>query len=75
MDPETGLHILTTDDNRLQDLENTIVHEMLHVLMHDYNRVGMSGFVKEDMWWDSSYSNEEKQQLFRESRFPTWFME
>ncbi len=75
MDPETGLHILITDDKKLQDLENTIVHEMLHVLMHDYNRVGMSGFVKEDMWWDPSYSNEEKWQMYRETRFPTWFME
>ena len=75
MDPETGLHILITDDNKLQDLENTIVHEMLHVLMHDYNRVGMSGYVKEDMWGDPSYSNEEKWQMYRENRFPIWFME
>ena len=75
MDPETGLHILITDDEKLQDLENTIVHEMLHVLMNDYNRVGMSGFVKEDMWWDSRYTKDEKWQLYRESRFPTWFRE
>ena len=75
IDPETGLHILTTDDKKLQDLENTIVHEMLHVLMHDNNRVGMSGYVRDDIWRDPSYTTEEKWQLYRETMFPIWFKE
>ena len=74
-DPETGKYVLTEDEKRLQQLENTIIHEMLHIFMNDYNRVGMTGTLYPEQWRDSELTRDEKYAMRNEAMFPTWFKE
>lgn len=73
-DKETGKYILTEDEQRIQNMESTIIHEMLHLFMHDYNRVGMTGTTDPEMWGDPELSKADRAELYK-SKFPTWFTE
>ncbi len=48
----------------MDTLNNTMVHEMMHAFMDDFNRTGMAGLVPEG----SEYSEDE-------NKFPNWFVE
>ena len=65
-----------SDKNTMDDLDNTIVHEMFHAFMDDYNRTGMAGCTNaEDLFYNRNLTNEEVDQLFDQTRFPSWFIE
>ena len=42
-DSTTGKFVLVREGEAMTTLENTIVHELLHAIMDDYNRTGMLG--------------------------------
>nr|MCR5404643.1 hypothetical protein [Butyrivibrio sp.] len=69
MDPSTGKFVLSREYTQL---ENTIVHEMLHAFMDDYNRVGMFGAKSPQEFLDES---PEGLELYKKTTFPTWFKE
>lgn len=66
---ENGHVKLSADPKVLAELENTIVHEMLHAFMYDYTRVGSTGaiYLKELLNEDMPYK--------KEIAFPLWFEE
>ena len=66
---EEGKFILV---NRSVELENTILHEMFHAFMNDYNRVGMTGIANADEW---IYYTDEVKELQDKTMFPGWFVE
>lgn len=51
-------------EDALNQLKNTVTHEMMHAFMDDYVRTGMAG----DSYVGSKYTSEENQ-------FPNWFIE
>ncbi|WP_026663530.1 hypothetical protein [Butyrivibrio proteoclasticus] len=57
-----GNYELKTDE--IDNLNNTLVHEMMHAFMDDYTRTGMEG-----------YSNEALDYTADENKFPNWFIE
>ena len=66
---DTGKYLLKERDT---DLENTILHEMVHALMDDYNRVGSTGCVSPEERYDETPEGSAK---FNATYFPTWFFE
>ncbi len=46
-------------ENALTELDNTMVHELMHAYMDDYTRVGMMGVTIDE----------------KNNKFPTWFIE
>ena len=81
---EQGNAVLNLSDRHTAaNLDNTIVHEMLHAFNDDYNRVGMSGAVDPaDLFYKEGLSEEEfakhKAEVlkkYNETKFPTWFRE
>ena len=59
---EDGSYELKADE--IDNLNNTLVHEMMHAFMDDYTRTGMEG-----------YSNVAFDYTADENKFPTWFIE
>ena len=59
---ENGIYEISEDD--LIILNNTIVHEMMHAFMYDYNRTGMLGAVPDDSEFRPG-----------DNEFPLWFLE
>ena len=54
------------NENELNNLYNTVTHEMMHAIMDDYVRTGMAGAVYEgNPYYDNSDEN----------AFPNWFIE
>ena len=76
---ETGKARLATKEADLACLEATIVHEMMHMFMHDYNRSGMSGVIDPDVMGFGREFTQEVADAYGEHlkrvSFPTWFME
>ena len=66
---EDGTVALDDSEKKMADLDNTIVHEMMHAFMDDYNRTGMNGAAtpEERIHWDAARYNQ--------TVFPTWFIE
>ena len=52
------------NEDELESLNNTIIHELMHAYMFDYTRTGMVGIVLED----SEYKPDDNE-------FPEWFSE
>ncbi len=75
-DKTTGKFRLLRTGGNMDTLENTLVHELFHALMDDYNRTGMLGVTK-----ISDYSFDDKGVLISSSErynklhLPTWFVE
>ena len=61
-DEQTGEYKLV--ESEIVTLNNTLVHELMHAYMDDYNRTGMHGVVPEGAEVSS-----------QENRFPNWFIE
>ena len=75
---------LTNDEKTLANLENTIVHEMMHLFMFDYNRIGMTGIADTKLLPSNENNGDEAEaqntlnavyEHIAMARFPTWFME
>ncbi len=77
-DPNTGKYTLVREGKPLEILKNTIVHEMFHALMDDYNRTGMSGGTNlEDLITDSAghFPTQELGNRYVALQYPQWFIE
>ena len=77
-DPATGNFVLARDGAALDTFENTMVHELLHAIMFDYNRVGMAGGT--DLSWlvvdeNFQFVRPGAAERYRAARFPMWFIE
>ena len=76
---DTGKALLSTKEADLAELEGTIVHEMMHMFMHDYNRSGMSGVVDPSVIGFGRENTQEVADAYSEHlkrvTFPVWFME
>ncbi len=66
--PETGEYEFNADD-AYSNLDNTLIHEMMHAFMSDYTRTGMTGweYDKSDGTYDLAAEDELK--------YPKWFSE
>lgn len=76
--PTTGKYTLVRDGKSMETFENTIVHELFHALMFDYNRVGMTGSLKASDYVtkpDGTFYSEEQGRNYSFTHFPIWFME
>lgn len=69
---EEGNLILIRDGNDAVAFENTIVHEMFHAFMDDYNRIGMAGVNSPD---SPDALSDEVTDSYLAIRYPLWFIE
>ena len=75
---ETGRKVLDLDGHPRIQLDTTLCHELVHALMYDYNRVGMTGWVDLSAYINPSgvlQIDEEDEKLALQIRFPFWFIE
>ncbi len=75
---DTGRYILVRTGEAIETLKNTIVHEMLHAFMDDYNRTGtMGGTNPNDVVTDRDGipPTEELAKRYQCIVFPRWFTE
>ena len=75
---QTHRYMLIRDGENMDTFKNTIVHELFHAIMDDYNRTGMAGAAKlEDMLTDSNeaFINPGASERFYALRYPSWFVE
>ncbi len=66
---DSGKYLLKERDT---ELENTILHEMVHALMDDYNRVGSTGSMSPEEWYDET---DEGYAKYYATALPKWFKE
>ncbi|MDO4797646.1 MAG: hypothetical protein Q4A01_06470 [Coriobacteriales bacterium] len=77
-DAKTGLYTLVREGPAMVTLRNTIVHEMFHAFMDDYNRTGMAGATNlQDVELDANnrFASEALYNRWMSLRYPTWFRE
>ena len=77
-DAETGTYTLVREGPAMVTFRNTIVHELFHALMDDYNRTGMLGVTRlQDRELDASGSvtSDELYERWVKLRYPYWFVE
>ena len=78
MNPATGKFVLVREGEAVTTLENTIVHELLHAIMDDYNRTGMLGAtdirnaVTDE---EGDFPTKELEDLYNTIHYPRWFIE
>ena len=78
VNPETGKFVLLRSGKTLETLENTIVHELFHAVMDDYNRTGMIGAtnindaIRNDQ---GGFVAPNGVELFIKTSYPKWFAE
>jgi len=77
-DPTTGKYALIHEGESMTTLENTIVHELFHAIMDDYNRTGMIGAtdirnaVTDE---EGKFPTKELEDLYNTIHYPRWFIE
>lgn len=69
---EDGKEHIDTSGQASADLDNTILHELLHAFMMDYNRTGSIGTADPEDYFKSVKVLERAQEVYA---FPTWFVE
>ena len=77
-DEETGKFQLLRVGDKMHTLENTLVHELFHAMMDDYNRTGMAGVtdIKDYVLNDKGeFATTAIAKRFEALHFPTWFIE
>lgn len=77
-DPSTGKFTLLREGLSLTSLQNTIVHELFHAIMADYNRTGMTGTNDlEDIRVDATgnYAHPDRSSRTALIEYPRWFVE
>ena len=72
---QSGNNVLATSEKKRADLENTVVHEMLHAFMNDYTRVGATGIVNPRDPFDDNVTAKDFNANFANARFPIWLTE
>ncbi len=75
---KTGKYVLLREGKAMETFQNTIVHELLHALMFDYNRTGMSGgkqLEAIEVNDKSAYIHKEANSSLATYLFPSWFVE
>ena len=78
VNPATGRYNLVRSGHDFETFVNTIVHEMFHAFMDDYNRLGMFGTVGlADRETDAAgdWKNPRTAAECAATRFPLWFIE
>ncbi len=76
--PKTGRYTLIREGEAMDTFHNTIVHELFHALMDDYNRTGMAGATNlDDLRVDAEgrVLTEEAGKRYLALKFPPWFVE
>ncbi|MBR3318015.1 MAG: hypothetical protein IKG21_09400, partial [Atopobiaceae bacterium] len=74
----TGKFTLLRSGDKMLDFENTLVHELLHAVMDDYNRTGATGVVDvNDFVFNEKgeFRTEEIKDRYNKMHLPTWFIE
>ena len=73
----TGKFSLMRTGKSLETLNNTIVHELFHAFMDDYNRTGMLGAknLQDGYTPGDKFVNDAQKELFLTLRYPKWFIE
>ena len=77
-DPSTGKFTLLREGSSLTSLQNTIVHELFHAIMADYNRTGMTGTNDlEDIRVDATgyFVHPDRSSRTALIEYPRWFLE
>ena len=77
-DPKTGKFTLVREGKPIETLKNTMVHEIFHALMDDYNRTGMSGGTNlKDIVTNAAgqFPTKELGERYLALQFPQWFIE
>ena len=78
VDPATGRYILARSGEGFETFVNTIVHEMFHAFMNDYNRLGMfgtAGLANRQTDASGDWKNPRTAAECAATRFPAWFIE
>ena len=78
IDTASGKYVLLRSGEEIDTLANTIVHELFHAFMDDYNRLGMFGtasLANRETGADNTFVNKETEQEYVETRYPGWFVE
>lgn len=73
-----GKLVIARSGEPMITFNNTIVHELFHALMDDYNRTGMAGSTTlTDIPTDAhgNFLTEEASKVYNRVHFPTWFIE
>ena len=76
--PQTGKYTLVREGTPIETFKRTIVHEMFHALMDDYNRTGMTGATDlKDLLTDDSghFPTQELGDRYVALQYPWWFIE
>ena len=73
----TGKLSLVRSGTPLETLCNTVVHELFHAFMDDYNRTGMLGAksVQDGYTPGDKFINDAQKERYLTLRFPIWFLE
>lgn len=76
-DEKTGKYVLLKEGYPVTTLNNTVVHEMFHAFMDDYNRTGMLGSktIKDGYTPGGQFADERQKELFNALHYPRWFIE
>ena len=69
---DAGRLVLVRDGQDAVTFENTIVHEMFHAFMDDFNRIGMAGVNSPD---SPDALSDEITDSYLAIRYPLWFIE
>ncbi len=73
---DTGKLMLIRDGEAATTLENTIVHELFHVIMDDFNRTGMVGVTSTaNAITDPDNATPEQLDTYARVHYPSWFIE
>ena len=75
---DSGRLVLVREGENAVTFENTIVHEILHAIMDDYNRVGMTGVSSVDCSYiglDPDELDENQLAEYNRTLYPSWFRE
>lgn len=71
-----GKLVLIREGYDFEIFQNTLVHELFHALMDDYNRPGMAGTTKPELAiLDTNKVTPAQSAEWKATRYPTWFME
>ncbi len=75
-DEDTGKFSLARVGECMHTFENTMVHELLHAIMDDYNRTGMLGVTRSsDYVFDGNGDLISSWDRYYKLHFPNWFIE
>ncbi len=81
VNPSTGKYTIVRSGEDFETFQNTIVHELFHAFMDDYNRAGMTGALSpSDMESISATNTDDLEALanlgrLATMRYPIWFIE